>query len=198
MAIEVEKKFKLTPEAEVAVRDGAVAQHRKQVEDTYYDDPTWRISRADTFLRQRNGAWELKVGDPTLPPHGQRTINTYEEIEDEAEIARRLELGDGPLAAAVEASDLVPFATITTDRESLAKDGFTIVVDHVTYQAGDTYNIIEIELMDETPEVAEQRISDFAKSLGLPDEPVLGKLQEFCERHRPDHIIAMKEAGQIV
>lgn len=197
MQIEVEKKFLLTPVARQAVTAGATQTDHQVMTDSYYDDANWKLATNDTFLRQRDELWELKVGDPTLPPHGERKTTRYEEITEPEEIAERLGLPSADLGAELSAAGYEAFAVITTDRTTYQKDGFTIVLDHVTYPEGDSYDIIEIELVGDSLEDAEQRILDYASKLGLPHDSVLGKLQEYCVRHRPDHISAMKEAGQI-
>lgn len=197
MQIEVEKKFLLTPAVRQAVTIGATRVKRQTMTDIYYDSVDWRLATHDTFLRQRDGAWELKVGDPDLGPHGDRKVNRYQEIEDQSDIARQLDLASPDLATSVPAAGHQPFVTITTDRTTYEKDGFTIVIDQVSYPEGDGYAIVEIELVGETLADAEHRILEYAERLGLPSEPVLGKLQEYCERHRPDHITAMKAAGQL-
>jgi adenylate cyclase class IV len=199
MAIEVEKKFLLTEHQRRKLITGAKLIAEKVIRDVYYDDSDWSLSTKDIFLRERDGSWELKVGAAGQSPHGRRSINQYEEITDSKEILSRLELATTRnIAETLSSAGLTPFAKLTTHRTKYQRDGFVIDVDSVKFPEGDGYDLVEIELMGDDAEESKRRIDAFAAEIGLPTEPVRGKLQEYCVRHQPEHIIAMKKAGLVV
>lgn len=60
--IEVEKKFKPTEEQLNAMVTGAEFLCEKVLHDVYYDYPDYRMFKKDVRLRNRNGNFELKIG----------------------------------------------------------------------------------------------------------------------------------------
>src|SRR3990167_7926273 len=89
--IEVEKKFSLSEAEKRRLTEGAEFLGERIMRDVYYDSPDWSLTTKDIWLRERNGAWELK-----LPRHAQsaskRYADQYKELETEEEIRRALDL----------------------------------------------------------------------------------------------------------
>lgn len=129
-SIEVERKFLLPddPDGLEALRARIVAKGgtlTKQIsfEDSYFDSPSYALTMADHWLRQRDGAWELKV-----PGRHVGGTAVYTELETEeviaAALARHLKvpepfsLGDLLLQHTIE-----PCATFGTTRESFSLPG---------------------------------------------------------------------------
>ncbi|XP_026538871.1 thiamine-triphosphatase isoform X1 [Notechis scutatus] len=61
-AMEVERKFLFGPSTIEKLTDlGAILESRASFRDSYYDVPDWCLTRADHWLREREGVgWELK------------------------------------------------------------------------------------------------------------------------------------------
>ena len=132
--IEVERKFLLPddPESMEALRERILGKGGSLIKqicftDSYYDSPTFVLTLADHWLRQRDGAWELKVP-------GQHVGGTavYTELETEPEIAALLaqqllqQQHGSPsvsLAELVEQHRIEPCATFGTTRESYSLPG---------------------------------------------------------------------------
>ncbi len=128
--IEVERKFLLPgdPETLEALRGRIVAKggtllKKISFEDSYFDSPSYSLTLADHWLRQRDGAWELKV-----PGRHVGGTAVYTELETEAEIAvalaRQLKVSE-PLALAdlLARHSIEPCATFGTTRESFSVPG---------------------------------------------------------------------------
>lgn len=190
--IEVEKKFIIPPDSFETLTEGAEFISEKRIKDEYFDNPEWTLSQQGTFLRKRDGVWELKV-NRNEGPFG---VRHFDEITDPEQIAEHLNLpADGPLGARLKASGYKPFAAYETVRKKYHRYGFTIDIDHAEYANGDAYDVVEIELTGEDFDSAEARINEYAESLGLPDHHVTGKLQYYCERHVPEQYAVMLKHG---
>ena len=128
--IEVERKFLLPgdPVSLDALRGRIVAKggtllRKITFEDSYFDSPSYSLTLADHWLRQRDGAWELKV-----PGHHVGGTAVYTELETEAEIAGALAQQlkvPGPLSLGDLLSEhsIEPCATFGTTRESFSLPG---------------------------------------------------------------------------
>ncbi|MBI4598960.1 CYTH domain-containing protein [Candidatus Uhrbacteria bacterium] len=193
--IEVEKKFKLTPEQEVRLLEGATFLKAVTNEDIYFDTKDFSLTKQDHWLRKRSGRFELKRRVHEL---GHKLGGTaYDEIEDEAGIRTFLKL---PVVDSLEA-DLTntgykPFAKIVKERKSYEREGFHIDLDVCDFG----YELAEIELLleDENQrQEALKRIEDFAKRMGLDQTPVRGKIIEYLYRFAPEHYQALLDAGVI-
>jgi predicted adenylyl cyclase CyaB len=193
--IEIEKKFLLSKADEARLIDGAEFITEKKFTDVYYDTDDYALTKNDTWLRSRDGRFELKV--LTGESHQGRSVDQYKEIEDDKSIAQKLNIEtDKPLAEALTAFGYKPFATIVTIRRKYKKDGFAIDLDAADFG----YEIAEIELMVESKEGvpgAVQKIVSFAESHGLKVSPVNGKLVEYLKRFRKEHLEALEAAWGI-
>jgi len=168
----------------------------KTIHDIYYDTADLSLTKQDAWLRNRNGAWELKLALHVLGM-ANRFADGYREVEKEKEILLELKLtGKGTLPEQIQRSGYEPVIDIITTRKTYGKEGFTIVLDVMDFG----YEIAEIEQMvnDKSEmEAAGQRIMDFASQHGLGLGPVPGKVTEYCRRHRPQHYATLVSAGII-
>jgi len=196
---EIEKKFLLSDEQQRALLKDAVFSGEKKLTDVYYDDADCSLTKKDWWLRQRNGAWELKIPAGSFVD-AHRTTDRYREIEDAKEILAHLGLSDAlELPQALEKAGVKPFCTAPTRRQKYSKGEFKIDIDEVTF-AEFTYRLAEIELLVESEdqiEEASQRIIEFAKAHGLAVTYVRGKILEYLHKIRPDHFQALIDAGVV-
>ena len=135
--IEVERKFLLpdSPAALEALREtinsqGGALLKKITFTDAYYDSPGFDLTLKDFWLRQRDGAWELKVP-------GQHVGGTavYTELETEPEIAAAIAgqlpataggaaaTGTATLSEILAQHTIEPCATFGTVRESYSLPG---------------------------------------------------------------------------
>lgn len=197
--IEVEKKFLLNSEDEARLIEGAELLSKKSIADTYYDTADYEVTLANMWLRQRGGAFELKV---PLRVSDDRTVDQFREITDQLQISQTLGLpADEPdLAMVLKRMGYVPFMSPQTTRRTYRKDGFTIDLDSVTYEGSDfRYTIAEIEkLVDEEAEMpaAINDILSFAAKHDLvTDQFILGKVGAYLKSERPEHYQALVAVG---
>ncbi len=192
---EVEKKFILTDDQQERLTEGAEFLGEKSFTDIYYDDAGYSLTTNDLWLRERDGNFELKV--PMNLAIEERVSDQYRELETEREIAEQLNLSLGkPLAGSLQEKGYVPFITVTTTRKKYKKDGYGIDLDAVDYG----YNIAEIEYMtDDESKVGEvsQKIVEYARSYGLSEGFVRGKVAEYLRRNNPPHFQALIDAKVI-
>ncbi len=196
---EVEQNFNLSPDQTARLLTGAEFRHEKTILDTYFDTTSYALSCKDMWLRDRNGRFELKV---PADMHGASVIDQYEEIENEEGIRRAIGLPrDGNMSDDLAKNGYQPFCACTTLRKTYLKDGFTIVLDEVSYRdSAWTYKTCEIELLVETREQmpdASRRIVEFARANGLNSEYLLGKVVAYLQHERPKHYDALVNAGVI-
>ncbi|MBI4592497.1 CYTH domain-containing protein [Candidatus Uhrbacteria bacterium] len=193
--IEIEKKYRLTPEQEKCLLEGATLIEKRTNADVYFDTEDFFLTRQDHWLRTRSGHWELKRRVHEL---GHKLGGTaYDEIEDEEGIRAFLNV---PVTESLEAdltsAGYTPFAKIVKERRSYEKEGFHLDLDVCDFG----YELAEIELMldDENKRGdALKRIEDFARRMGLDQTPVRGKIIEYLYRFAPEHYQALVEAGVI-
>ena len=172
--------------------------------DVYYDTPDASLAAKDTWLRARDGAWEIKVpleGDDTAPRSGgERSV--FREVEgpgaclhelnaallgappaNDVDDARTNDLdAEAALIAAMKTLDVTPFAKFTTERAKFSLDGADVDVDAASFGHG----VCEVEVLcayeSQVPD-AEAKISYVAQRLGLtPLSDSGGKLETYIRR----------------
>ena len=172
--------------------------------DVYYDTPDASLAAKDTWLRARDGAWEIKVplsqGDDTAPRSGgERSV--FREVEgpgaclhelnaallgapaNDVDDARTNDLdAEAALIAAMKTLDVHPFAKFTTERAKFALDGANVDVDAASFGHG----VCEVEVLcayeSQVPD-AEAKIAYVATRLGLtPLSDSGGKLETYIRR----------------
>lgn len=195
-AIEVEKKFILTPVQIEKLVSGATLIKEGSHTDIYYDTPDYSLTQASYWLRSRSGKFELKV---PVVAKTNKEVAYHEELESEEVIRKILKLDKNrSLEEDLLENGYISFATITTRRRSYEKNGFKIDIDSVDYG----HNVVEIELIveDESQmEGAIEKIIEFAHSMGLPvtEKWTRGKVAEYIHRFNPDHYKLLVSSGAV-
>lgn len=198
--IEIEKKFILTDEQQGRLLDGTQSLGRKTMKDSYYDTENYRLTKADYWLRLRDGVFELKA---PLAAGGKSTeTNRYNEITEPDSIAVELGLPSGDLEIELSRAGIKQFITCYTVRESYQRDEFHVDIDRVTYENSDySYAIAEIELLIDNEQQAgeaETRILRLANDLELAVGQVIpGKVIAYLQTEAPDHYQELVLAGVI-
>jgi predicted adenylyl cyclase CyaB len=191
--IEVEKKFSLKEGNEEKLIANAEFLGEKEMTDVYYDDFQYSLAKKDTWLRLRDGRFELKV---SMHEVGEKPVtHQYREIEDDALVATHLKLDPTiPLVDALHEAGYVPFCRLVTTRRKYKKDGFSIDIDSVDFG----YQAAEVELMVEDASQmndASDRIVAYARSLGLTGGKTNGKVKEYLRRNDQIHFQMLVDAG---
>lgn len=153
--IEVERKF-IVPdnyhERLMAQNFHLQKEFDEVLDDKYFDTHQHTLIKADHWLRQRNGDWELKypVGD-----HSQCST-LYHETSCIEEIMTRLRPFLGPAAASeadqsllhlLDSGHLKAFAHLETQRKCYGKDNVNIVIDATDW--GHCVGEIEVMVTDQ-------------------------------------------------
>ena len=196
--IEVEKKFILADSDIGRLAAGSEFVSKKTFIDVYYDTHDYLLTSRDHWLRFRDGRPELKV---PMSEVMTRTAEQYEEVENESEIRKLLNLPEeGRLEKVLGQNGFEKFCECITTRQKYTKDGFIIDIDEVKYPEF-VYKIGEIELLVKEKaemEEASKKIVNFAEANGIKFAPVRGKVIEYLKRVRPDHYRAMVDAKVII
>ena len=174
--IEVEKKFTPTEEQLAKLLEGAEFVGEKTVHDVYYDYPDFRMFKKDIRLRNRNGNFELKIGDDEI-------AGIAEEIEDEGEIQKYFAT-ELPLKAFIK-ENLVELINYKQNRKKYKKGDFTIDIDDLDFG----YSCVEIELLVNTEseiETARTRIFDLAKENNFEIMDIPSKRKEYLRKKNPE------------
>lgn len=109
----------------------------KSFRDIYFDDRNL-MSRAGSWVRQRDGIWETKVAQA-----GDSTDSQFYEIYDLDKIRDHVQSITGHSQPPSESFGLLRVADITTRREAWLADGrFTIVLDRTDFD----HMVGEVEL----------------------------------------------------
>lgn len=174
--IEVEKKFRPTQEQLTALLEGAEFIGEKILNDVYYDYPDYRLFEKEIRLRERNGIYELKIGDDEV-------AGIAEEIEGEEDIKFYLKI-EVPLKEFIK-DNLIKIIEYTTTRIKYKKDEFSIDVDDLSFG----FKCVEIELMvsdNSEADEAHNKIINFAQHYGFEIRDVPSKREEYFRLFKPD------------
>jgi len=222
-AIEIEQKFAMSDGGAIERRLADIGL-RKESEsvicDWYFDLAEPVLSPNDYWIRFREmkgkSAWQLKVGR-----HHESGTTIYEEIEGikAFQTAMRsfpqIATGDTNGEAEFEGHtvpkplvpcNLCPFARIETTRSSWfnpdKKESITVDLDCTShgYAVGEVETIVHSQ--EEIP-WGQEKVRAFLRDF-LPDTddsslptPVIGKLEDYLMRCRPDHYEACVRGGSI-
>jgi adenylate cyclase class IV len=199
-AVEVEKKFLLDDVQKQRLLEGAEPTGSKVITDSYLDSADYQLTKADYWLRVRDGAFELKA--PFVSGSGSyEGTNRYRELTDTEDILTELKLPtEAGIESALATAGITAFCICQTERQSYQKEGFTIDIDSATYPGSDfTYAVAEIELLvdDESQaDAVEERILAFANKHDLSMSGiVLGKIAAFLQVEALDHYRQLVEVG---
>ena len=205
-SIEVERKFEPPTDLEAlndaVLKAGGTQLGSKSFTDIYYDTlPGCSLTRRDTWLRCRDGAWELKlpVEEDAKRSGGERTVFKEVEGAEPVNAALRELLPADAIASSLEetlkAAKLIPFAEFTTTRTKWKLGGCGLDADVASFG----HAVMEIEvLVKEKSEVAEaeaeiNRVADLVGA--TPLKSMGGKLETFIRRHSPEVFAALVEEG---
>lgn len=196
--IEIEKKFQLSADEQARLLKGAKLQFDATLTDTYYETSDYRLVKSDWWLRNRDGAFQLKIPIESSASMST-TANMYHELEAEAEIRNALELPNqgSTLSDDLAAAGFLPFVEAHSQRQSYEKDGFHIDVDNVTYAGSEArYMLAEVELLiedeSEAPE-AVRRIDEYVSSYHIAvNQPTDGKIIAYIRSFLPEHFKAFE------
>ena len=193
-AVEVEEKFaaSIEPEAlEKRVRElGGEVLRTVEFYDEYFDTEELALTTRDTWLRRRDGAWELKVPAEARRQATGGETTAFREIEDVPSIAA--ELASLGVAGFPDDTTLKPFAAFGTRRDKYVLNEVSVDVDAASYG----HSIMELEVMTDGTEGDIERarglIAAAAVDLGcekLGDTG--GKLETYLRRFCPRHAEAL-------
>ena len=193
-AVEVEEKFAATiePEAlEKRVRElGGEVLRTVEFYDEYFDTADLTLTTRDTWLRRRDGAWELKVPAEARRQATGGETTAFREIEDVPSIAA--ELASLGVEGFPDDTTLKPFAAFGTRRDKYSLNEVSVDVDAASYG----HSIMELEVMTDGSEGDIERaralIAAAAVDLGcekLGDTG--GKLETYLRRFCPKHAEAL-------
>ena len=189
--IEVEKKVLLEPHQIKKIAQTATFIKETRIQDTYFDTHDYRYTTENKWLRQRDGAFELKVG--IKKQNG--SMDRYEEITDPKQISEHLTSTAGrDLPVTLAQEGIFPFCSFSTWRRSFQIDELRIDIDEADF--GDLhYRVAEIEIMvadTNKIEAAEEKIARFAKEMKIDITiPVCAKLTYYIYSKRPAHYQAL-------
>ncbi len=181
--IEVEKKFFTSKPLYDFVYQQCEFEGERVIEDVYYDTPDFNLMLANTWLRNRNGAWELKVPTPDFSPE----VTSYEELEDAPSICRHVGIPGSTLSFDIlKEYGYVPVVEFQSTRKKFRHGEFLIDIDETTFDL----ELCEIELMVagvDDIEAAQRKIIEFARSID-PElrETHVGKVRYFLITKYPE------------
>lgn len=174
--IEVEKKFRPTDSQLKTMLEEAEFLGEKILEDFYYDYPDYRLFKNYVYFRNRNGIFELKIGDDEI-------AGISDEIENEQDI--KLYFKTTKLLPDFIAENLIQTIHYKTTRKKYKKEGFNIDIDELDFG----YKCIEIELLvsdkSEVPE-AKKKIVEFAKRYNFEVKDIPAKRREYFRSVKPE------------
>lgn len=171
--IEVEKKFQPTGEQLEALLAGAEFLEEVVNHDAYYDYPDYRLFKNNTWLRDRNGNFELKIKKGTF---------AGEEIETKIGIEKYLHIEN--LGEFVK-NDLMVIMQWETRRKKYKKEDFNLDIDETSFG----YKVLEIELMvrnEEEIKGAEDKILALAARYNFPIKDLPSKRREYFRLVEPE------------
>lgn len=174
LRLEVERKFAALTQYPLRIDGGKPPflnlEHlgRSKFQDIYYDHDE-RLSRAGTWVRQRDGRWQIKIARG-----GNYTDSKFEESTNVDTISAHVRTLTGLDGAATRAFGLSRIATLTTFRESWkADDDFKIVFDSTDFG----HEVGEVEL--ET-DVTVQNEHEVTEAMEQMDNRVAHFLQHYA------------------
>jgi adenylate cyclase class IV len=174
--IEVEKKFQPTEEQlESMIKDSQFVSD-KILKDFYYDYPDYRLFKNKTYFRNRNGNFELKIGDDEVE-------GVCEEIENEEDIKKYFKT-DKPLPEFID-ENLFEIIKWECHRIKYKQGDFSIDIDDLNFG----FKCVEIEKMVEGPEEvakAHADIINFTKKYDFEVKDISPKRKAYFKALKPE------------
>lgn len=180
MSIEVEHKFVVGPHTQAALASlGAAREGCVSFKDIYYDTNEHTISFQDLWLRQRDGAWQLK--HPVQKHASKPATDQYRELESEKDILNHLVTSEALLSdleqrhqqlsleRLVSEGELVSIAEFVTTRETWLLNVKELHLSIVLDTADFGYSVGEVEMMVESLDgvaEAKTRVRELADLIG--------------------------------
>lgn len=196
--IEVERKFRLTPEVKEKIVKEAKFVDVKEIHDAYWDTKDWALTLKCFWLRKRGERFELKV---PLYGNGLKLGEHFSELEDDSSIASELGLPTNvSLGAALKEHGYFPFIEIFTTRTAYSLGEFAFDFDEGLNEYGDKYSLLEIERMvkkESEMKDAIDSIEKLANKFDVPNEHIYGKIGHFLKLRSPKHFAALIVSGAI-
>ena len=170
--IEVEKQCQPSETQLKALLADATFLKEKIDHDIYYDYADYRLFKEDVRLRERNGSFELKVGESS---------GVSKEIEKKKDIEKYF--GIDNLEEFIK-NNLIPFIDYKSKRQKYKKGDFNISIDEMNFG----YKVCEIELLVEEENIkdAEDKINNLAKQYSIELKIMHSKRQEYFRLFKPD------------
>jgi len=171
--IEVEKQCQPTEDQLKALLQDAEFLGEKIDHDIYYDYPDYRLFKEDKRLRNRNGLFELKIGESS---------GVSREIEKKEDIEKYFETKN--LEDFIE-KNLVPIIDYSAKRKEYTKGEFKITLDEMSFG----FKVCEIEIMVEKEDQvksAEEKIDNLAKEHNIEIKKLHTKRQEYFRLLKPE------------
>jgi adenylate cyclase class IV len=178
--IEIEKKLNPSLGTIELIKNDAVFVVSKKMSDIYYDYEDFSLMKNDVWLRKRDGKFELKISKDK--DRKNRSVDVYDEIEEEAQICMALGVRSISNAGFIEVANLL------TKREKYKLGEFNIDLDFVTSAHDDfVHHLMEVELMAEDESKvpnALEKINVFIKNYNIDKFATSKLMQYFYERKR--------------
>ncbi|XP_034991693.2 thiamine-triphosphatase [Zootoca vivipara] len=150
-SIEVEQKFLFGPDAmQKLAALGALAEGSVSFRDRYYDMPDWRLTLADHWLRQREGAgWELKC--PPRPLEGATASQGQQDLPEPPAAARSHDLQHPlqPIEGAGRTHLATQYQEVTCPRDIVARLCGLLGVDPAASWQSDVARAVEQQGLQE-------------------------------------------------
>jgi uncharacterized protein YjbK len=223
---EIERKFECTETNLKLIKQFASGSQKIDMIDVYYDDPNYRLSSHDHWLRKRNNEYELKWPQTKGV---KSNIDSYYESKSHQQIIRTIEENIYKNSGSYSMMDMAPwlknrkleaFGTFTSYRTRysliLHSRKVFVDIDDVLYEPLPTddqisdsqsrqYTIGEIELKDDSSGRNEKLteaekvaiMKDVMDTLQIKPKAVRGKVLEFLKRFRPQHYEILKSSGHL-
>lgn len=188
----IELEIKCLPNAQQkeALLKNASFVSTETLTDTYYETPTYDLSRKDYWLRTRNNTFMLKIPATDKHPFAEQKILPKHEIEDEVIIRKQLELStEIPFIYALEQANIKPRYHYTKTRNKYKKEDFILDFDHIDYGPF-TYDLCEVEIIVPTEQelaAATNKLHLFFATHNMKIEEVLGGLIYLIKKTNQEH-----------
>ena len=165
--IEVEMRFQPTEDQLNSLLKEAVFVASIEIHDVYYDYPDFRLLKDGIRLRNRDGAFELKI---------KKDTSIHQEIEDKKEIEKYFNM-DIPLEDFIK-KNLLVIIDYKNKREKYKKGELNIDIDKLSFG----YNMCELELLvgkEDQAKEAREKIINLAKEYNFEIKKILPKTVEY-------------------
>lgn len=178
--LEIEQQFPFSIDQIATIQAIFSLSTTKTLNEIYFDTADFSLLKNDTWLRQRNDAFELKHRKPKN--RGQQ-LEIYDELSGEKQIKQFLGVPEEQTLEVWITNNLQPIIAMVTTRHTFKDAPFTIDIDLTDFG----YSVCEIEYAgDKSQAEAQTEILKLAQKLGLDDRPVRNKAKAFVANAYPE------------